>query len=261
MASQEKNSRARSGKISHPNEISNAGKNSRASGISRLSEATCAPEIPCANDAPDIFKTARAPKTSRGAKTTDAPKASRTTEPARIPKFHRILEISRCDLSALSLVANGGFGRSRALLRPKKLSAAGINFIFSCAEAKKGETLALSLKEEAAKGKIAALIEVTDVYLPSADEIKGSIFQNARAGVSAVEGEIRIIADELKDKALQIQKIKNELQSPKISAFFTCADPIHRVHERLMRHMIDKADLTVIFLTATAKPDALPATL
>ena len=255
MASQEKNSRARSGKISRPNEISRAGTNSRAGGISRLSEATCPPEIPCANDASDTFKTPRTPEASRGTKTADTFKA------ARIPKFHRVLEISRCDLSALSLLANGGFGRSRALLRPKKLSAAGINFIFSCAEAKKGETLALCLKEEAAKGEIVALIEVEDVYLPSADEIKGSIFQNARAGVSAVEGEIRIVKDKLKNKALQIQKIKNELQSPKISAFFTCADPIHRVHERLMRHMIDKADLTVIFLTATAKPDALPAAL
>ena len=148
MASQEKNSRARSGKISRPSEISSAGTNSRAGEISS------APEIPCANDASDTFKTPRAPRTSRGTKTTDAPKASRTTKPARIPKFHRVLEISRCDLSALSLVANGGFGVSRALLRPKKLSAAGINFIFSCAEAKKGETLALCLKEEAAKGKI-----------------------------------------------------------------------------------------------------------
>ena len=261
MASQEKNSRARSGKISRPSEISRAGTNSRSSEISRLSEAARASKIPCTDDVSDTLKTSRTPKTSRTAKTADAFKASRTTKPARIPKFHRMLEISRCDLSALSLVANGGFGVSRALLRPKKLSAAGINFIFSCAEAKKGETLALSLKEEVAKGKIVALIEVADIYLPSANEIRGSIFQNARAGVSAVEGEIRLIADELKDKALQIQKIKNELQSPKISAFFTCADPIHRVHERLMRHMIDKADLTVIFLTATAKPDALPAAL
>lgn len=261
MASQEKNSRARSGKIFSPSEISSAGTNSRTGEISRVPEVARVPEITCANDASDTFQATRAPKTSRGAKTTDTLKASRATKPARIPKFHRVLEISRCDLSALSLVANGGFGRSRALLRPKKLSAAGINFVFSCAEAKKSETLALSLKEDAAKGEIAALIEVTDVYLPSANEIKGSIFQNACAGVSAVEGEIRLIKDELKDKALQIQKIKNELQSPKISAFFTCADPIHRVHERLMRHMIDKADLTVIFLTATAKPDALPAAL
>ena len=249
MASQEKNSHARSGKIFRPSEISRAGE------ISRVPEATSVPEITCANDASDTFQATRAAETSRTVKTTDTSKASRTS------KFHRILEISRCDLSALSLVANGGFGRSRALLRPKKLSAAGINFIFSCAEAKKGETLALSLKEDSAKGEIAALIEVTDIYLPSANEIRGSIFQNVRVDVSAVEGEIRIMKDELKDKALQIQKIKNELQSPKISAFFTCADPIHRVHERLMRHMIDKADLTVIFLTATAKPDALPAAL
>mgnify|MGYP000896675985 CR=1 FL=1 len=315
----------------------------------------------------------------------------------------RKIEISRSDLNVLSLLANGAFGKSCELLRPSKLSVCGINFVFSCADAKKGDILELYLSKDGiaertenllsgesgayllAKGSLnlqdgvsaaaqneqsfaksgtdfartasaqsainatsegldhiesltacydqiftcsadakseknAALdlaksssensaansarsiaknstinrvcsadaksvansagnfisnstknsaanpayyelvvrISVSDVYTPSASEVAGSVFQNAYAEQTAVQGRITLLKNELAEQIARIKKVASSLAAPKISAFFTCADPIHRVHERLIRHMIDKADFVVIFLTGTNSADALP---
>ena len=315
----------------------------------------------------------------------------------------RKIVISRSDLNVLSLLANGAFGKSCELLRPSKLSVCGINFVFSCADAKKGDILELYLSKDGiaertknslsgesgayllAKGsrnlqdgvsaaaqneqsfaksgtdfarnasaqstinatskgldhteslaasydqtftrsadvksannaaldseksssensavnsaqsftensalnrvcsadaksvansagnfisnstenftknpascELVARIDVSDVYVPSASEIAGSVFQNAYAEQTAVQGRITLLKNGLAEQIARIKKIASSLAAPKISAFFTCADPIHRVHERLIRHMIDKADFVVIFLTGTSSADALP---
>ena len=279
----------------------------------------------------------------------------------------RKIEISRSDLNVLSLLANGAFGKICELLRPSKLSVCGINFVFSCADAKKGDILELYLCKEGtaeraknslsgesgayllAKGsrnlrdgvsaatqneqsfaksgagfartasaqstinatseglnhieslaasydqtftcstnaksvansarnfisnstenfiknsaanpascELVAHIDVSDVYAPSASEVAGSIFQNAYAEQTAVQGHITLLKNGLAEQIARIKKVASSLAAPKISAFFTCADPIHRVHERLIRHMIDKADFVVIFLTGTNSTDALP---
>ena len=73
-----------------------------------------------------------------------------------------------------------------------------------------------------------------------------------------MQGRITLLKNELAEQIARIKKVASSLAAPKISAFFTCADPIHRVHERLIRHMIDKADFVVIFLTGTSSADALP---
>ena len=106
--------------------------------------------------------------------------------------------------------------------------------------------------------ELVARIDVSDVYDPSASEIAGSVFQNAYAGQTAVQGRITLLKNGLAEQIARIKKVASSLAAPKISAFFTCADPIHRVHERLIRHMIDKADFVVIFLTGTSSADALP---
>lgn len=275
----------------------------------------------------------------------------------------RKIEISRSDLNVLSLLANGAFGKICELLRPSKLSICGINFVFSCADAKKGDILELYLSkdgiaertENLLSGKsgayllakesrnlqdgvsaaaqneqsfaksgagfartastqstinatsegldhieslaasydqtftcsadaksvansarnfisnstenftknpayceLVARISVSDVYAPSASEIADSVFQNAYAEQTAVQGRITLLKNELAEQIARINKVASSLAAPKISAFFTCADPIHRVHERLIRHMIDKADFVVIFLTGTSSTDALP---
>ena len=279
----------------------------------------------------------------------------------------RKIEISRSDLNVLSLLANGAFGKNCELLRPSKLSVCGINFVFSCADAKKGDILELYLRKDGiaecaknslsgesgayllAKGslnlqdgvsaaaqneqsfaksgvgfarttsaqstinatsegldhiesldanydqifacsadaksvansagnfisnftknfiknsaanpvscELVARIDVSDVYAPSASEAAGSVFQNTYAEQTAVQGCITLLKNGLVEQIARIKKVASSLAAPKISAFFTCADPIHRVHERLIRHMIDKADFVVIFLTGTSSADALP---
>ena len=60
----------------------------------------------------------------------------------------RKIVISRSDLNVLSLLANGAFGKICELLRPSKLSVCGINFVFSCADAKKGDILELYLSKD-----------------------------------------------------------------------------------------------------------------
>ena len=314
----------------------------------------------------------------------------------------RKIVISRSDLNVLSLLANGAFGKNCELLRPSKLSVCGINFVFSCANAKKGDILELYLCKEGtveraknslsgesgayllakeprnlqdgvsaaaqneqsfaksgtdfartasaqsainatsegldhieslaachdqtfthstdvksannaafdlaksssensavnsaqsfaensainrvcsadaksvansarnfisnstenfiknpASCELVARIDVSDVYAPSASEVADSVFQNAYAEQTAVQGRITLLKNGLAEQIARIKKVASSLAAPKISAFFTCADPIHRVHERLIRHMIDKADFVVIFLTGTNSTDAL----
>jgi len=279
----------------------------------------------------------------------------------------RKIVISRSDLNVLSLLTNGAFGKNCELLRPSKLSICGINFVFSCADAKKSDILELYLCKEGtaertknslsgesgayllakeprnlqdgvsaaaqneqnfaksgtdfartasaqsainatsegldhieslaasydqaftcsadaksvansagnfisnstenfiknstvnpASCELVARIDVSDVYAPSASEVADSVFQNAYAEQTAVQGRITLLKNGLAEQIARIKKVASSLAAPKISAFFTCADPIHRVHERLIRHMIDKADFVVIFLTGTNSADALP---
>jgi len=427
MASQEKNSRARSVWIADGTEISrdtgnlNEIKPLESEGISSGTKTLNATKA--SSDAALNLKAKQNLKTMRNlkmSKTSNARKdEARAKGAARNLKAEqagseskgannsatqiRKIVISRSDLNVLSLLANGAFGKSCELLRPSKLSVCGINFVFSCADAKKGDILELYLRKdgiaERAKNSLSgksgayllakesrnlqdgvsaaaqneqnfaksgtdfartasaqsainatsegldhiesltasydqtftcsadtksaknaaldlaksfsensavnsarsfaensalnpvcsadaksvansarnfisnstenftknpaycelvARIDVSDVYAPSASEIAGSVFQNAYAGQTAVQGRITLLKNGLAEQIARIKKVASSLAAPKISAFFTCADPIHRVHERLIRHMIDKADFVVIFLTGTNSADALP---
>ncbi|WP_297903695.1 hypothetical protein [uncultured Campylobacter sp.] len=434
MASQEKNSRARSVWIADGTEISRDTGNLHeikpleSEGISNSTKILNAAKA-SSDAALNFLKAKQNLKAKRNLKTVRNLKASRAGD-ARKDEMQakgaawnlkaeqagseskgannsatqiRKIVISRSDLNVLSLLANGAFGKSCELLRPSKLSVCGINFVFSCADAKKGDILELYLSKDGiaertenllssengayllAKGSLnlqdgvsaaaqneqsfaksgagfartasaqsainatsegldhiesltasydqiftcsadakseknAALdlaksssensaansarsiaknstinrvcsadaksvansagnfisnstknsaanpayyelvvrISVSDVYTPSASEVAGSVFQNAYAEQTAVQGRITLLKNELAEQIARIKKVASSLAAPKISAFFTCADPIHRVHERLIRHMIDKADFVVIFLTGTNSADALP---
>lgn len=433
MASQEKNSRARSAWIADGTEISRDTDNLNEikplesegilSGTKTLNVAIASSDAAQNLEAKQNLKAKPDLKTMRNLKMSKASNArkdeARAKDAARNLKAEqagseskgannsatqiRKIVISRSDLNVLSLLANGAFGKSCELLRPSKLSVCGINFVFSCADAKKGDILELYLCKEgtaeraknslsdesgayllakesrnlqdgvsaaaqneqyfaksgtdlartastqstinatsegldhiesltagydqiftcsadAKSAKNAALdlaksssensaansarsfaenpainrvcsadaksvansarnfisnstenftknpascelvarIDVSDVYAPSASEIAGSVFQNAYAEQTAVQGCITLLKNGLAEQIARIKKVASSLAAPKISAFFTCADPIHRVHERLIRHMIDKADFVVIFLTGTSSADALP---
>ena len=433
MASQEKNSRARSVRIAGEIEISCDADNLHETkplesegilnGTKTLNTTRASSDAALNLKAKQNLKAKPDLKTMRNSKMSKASNArkdeARAKDAARNLKAEqagseskgannsatqiRKIVISRSDLNVLSLLANGAFGKSCELLRPSKLSVCGINFIFSCADAKKGDILELYLSKagiaECAKNSLSgesgayllakelrnlqdgvsataqneqsfaksdtdfarnasaqstinatsegldhieslatnydqtftcsadakstknaaldlaksssensarnfaensalnpvcsadaksvansagnfisnstenfiknpaanpvfyelvARIDVSDVYAPSASEVAGSVFQNAYAGQTAVQGRITLIKNGLAEQIACIKKVASSLAAPKISAFFTCADPIHRVHERLIRHMIDKADFVVIFLTGTSSADALP---
>ncbi|WP_298831652.1 hypothetical protein [uncultured Campylobacter sp.] len=399
MASQEKNSRARSAWIAGETEISCDTGNLHeikplesegiSSGTKTLNVAIASSDAAQNLEAKQNLKASQSSKAKRDLKTVRNLEASRASN-ARKDETQtrgsawnlkaeqagseskgannsatqiRKIVISRSDLNVLSLLANGAFGKSCELLRPSKLSICGINFVFSCADAKKGDILELYLSKDGiaertknslsgesgayllAKGslnlqdgvsaaaqneqnfaksgagfartasaqsainatsegldhiesltanydqtftcsadaksvansagnfisnstenfiknsascELVARIDVSDVYAPSASEIADSIFQNAYAEQTAMQGRITLLKNELAEQIARIKKVASSLAAPKISAFFTCADPIHRVHERLIRHMIDKADFVVIFLTGTSSADALP---
>ena len=443
MASQEKNSRARSVWIADGTEISRDTGNLNEikplesegilSGIKTLNATKASSDAALNLKAKQNLKASQNSKAKRDLKTMRNLKMSKTSN-ARKDEARakgaawnlkaeqagseskgannsatqiRKIVISRSDLNVLSLLANGAFGKSCELLRPSKLlSVCGINFVFSCADAKKGDILELYLSKdgiaERAKNSLsgesgayllakesrnlqdgvsaaaqneqsfaksgtdfarnasaqsainatsegldhiesltasydqtftcsadtksaknAALdlaksssensavnsaqsfaensalnrvcsadakfvansagnfisnstenfiknsaanpaycelvtrIDVSDVYAPSASEVADSVFQNAYAEQTAVQGRITLLKNGLAEQIARIKKVASSLAAPKISAFFTCADPIHRVHERLIRHMIDKADFVVIFLTGTSSADAL----
>lgn len=439
MASQEKNSRARSAWIADGTEISRDTGNLNEikplesegilSGTKTLNVAIASSDAAQNLEAKQNLKASQNSKAKRDLKTMRNLKMSKTSnarkDEARAKGAARNLKaeqagseskgannsatqirkivISRSDLNVLSLLANGAFGKSCELLRPSKLSVCSINFVFSCADAKKGDILELYLSKDGiaertknslssengayllAKGslnlqdgvsaaaqneqsfvksgagfarnasaqstinatsegldhieslaasydqtftcsadaksaknaaldlaksssensaansarsfaenpainrvcsadaksvansarnfisnstenftknpascELVARIDVSDVYAPSASEIAGSVFQNAYAEQTAVQGCITLLKNGLAEQIARIKKVASSLAAPKISAFFTCADPIHRVHERLIRHMIDKADFVVIFLTGTSSADALP---
>ena len=439
MASQEKNSRARSAWIADGTEISRDADNLHEikplesegilSGTKTLNIAKASSDAAQNLEAKQNLKASRNSKAKRDLKTMRNLKISKTSnarkDEARAKGAARNLKaeqagsesngannsatqirkivILRSDLNVLSLLANGAFGKSCELLRPSKLSVCGINFVFSCADAKKGDILELYLRKDgiaertknslsgengayllakesrnlqdgvpaaaqneqnfaksgagfartasaqsainatsegldhieslaasydqtftrstdvksannaaldlaksssensaansarnfaensalnrvcstdaksvansarnfisdstenfiknSASCELVARIDVSDVYAPSASEVADSVFQNAYAEQTAVQGRITLLKNELVEQIARIKKVASSLAAPKISAFFTCADPIHRVHERLIRHMIDKADFVVIFLTGTNSTDALP---
>lgn len=399
MASQEKNSRARSAWIAGETEISCDTGNLHeikpleseriSSGTKALNAARASSGAALNLKAKQNLKASQNSKAKRDLKTMRNLKMSKTSNARKdevqakgaarnlkaeqagseskgannsATQIHKIV-ISRSDLNVLSLLANGAFGKSCELLRPSKLSICGINFVFSCADAKKGDILELYLSKDGiaertenllsgksgayllakesrnlqdgvsaaaqneqsfaksgagfartastqsainatsegldhieslaasydqtftcsadaksvansarnfisnstenftknpASCELVACISVSDVYTPSASEIAGSVFQNAYAEQTAVQGRITLLKNGLAEQIARIKKVASSLAAPKISAFFTCADPIHRVHERLIRHMIDKADFVVIFLTGTNSADALP---
>ena len=439
MASQEKNSRARSAWIADGTEISRDTGNLNEikplesegilSGTKTLNVAIASSDAAQNLEAKQNLKASRNSKAKRDLKTMRNLKMSKASnarkDEARAKGAARNLKaeqagseskgannsatqirkivISRSDLNVLSLLANGAFGKSCELLRPSKLSVCGINFVFSCADAKKGDILELYLRKDGiaeraknslsgesgayllakesrnlqdgvsaaaqneqsfaksgtdfartasaqsainatsegldhieslaachdqtftrstdvksannaaldsekssseksavnsaqsfaensalnrvcstdtksvansvgnfisnstenfiknpASCELVARIDVSDVYAPSASEVADSVFQNAYAEQTAVQGRITLLKNGLAEQIARIKKVASSLAAPKISAFFTCADPIHRVHERLIRHMIDKADFVVIFLTGTSSTDALP---
>lgn len=79
--------------------------------------------------------------------------------------------------------------------------------------------------------------------------------QGEELGELGVGGEFELYGDTLKEIKERISNLIKKNNFKKITAIMLTADPFHRLHERLIRLTIDKADLVVIFLVRTFGED------
>ncbi|MCR8684603.1 hypothetical protein [Campylobacter ureolyticus] len=76
-----------------------------------------------------------------------------------------------------------------------------------------------------------------------------------------ISGIIEIYNDKIALIKNKIQNLKKELNLKKVTSLMLCANPFHRVHERLIRLTIDKADFLIIFLLRSTRENRLDHTL
>ncbi|ASM36797.1 sulfate adenylyltransferase [Campylobacter sputorum] len=190
---------------------------------------------------------------------------------------NKSININKTEYGILSLIENGILGKFTKLMNESeaKIAISGkfkdepspFTYVFApsgCEDEfqnlKSKDTLELILND-----KKVGYIKVESVYKTKKEIADKSIFlvdtlktnKNLKYGKYAVSGEIRVFdtsLEETKDKIFK--KIKNN-NLKKISAVMLRANPIHRAHERLIRIMIDKADLVIIFLIRTLSEDKL----
>ena len=72
-----------------------------------------------------------------------------------------------------------------------------------------------------------------------------------------ISGFIKIYEDKIALIKNKIQTLKKELNLKKVTSLMLCANPFHRVHERLIRLTIDKADFLIIFLLRSTRENRL----
>ena len=111
--------------------------------------------------------------------------------------------------------------------------------------------------EFALNGQIVGHMIVSSVYklenphnsIFAAREIE--IDDENKTGKYTVSGEFEIYDDTLSKIKERVQNIIKDNNYQKVTALMLTADPFHRLHERLVRMTIDKADITIIFLICT----------
>ncbi|MDA3055625.1 MULTISPECIES: sulfate adenylyltransferase [unclassified Campylobacter] len=181
----------------------------------------------------------------------------------------------------LCLIKNGALGKFTKLMNKEQISQSLIDnkfqnepmpFVFMFApndeisqetikNAKKNEKIPLYLGK-----KIVGEIICETVFETKEFDDVVSIFDisnpkkmtNKIHSKLALSGEFNIFEDKLANSLKNINNLKNTLNAQKITALFLTADPLHRVHERLIRLTIDKADFVIIFLIRSQKTDKLP---
>lgn len=111
--------------------------------------------------------------------------------------------------------------------------------------------------EFALNGNIVGHMVVSSVY--KLENPHNSIFaareveldDDNKTGKYAVSGEFEIYDNTLAKIKKSVLNIIKEKNYQKVTALMLTADPFHRLHERLVRMTIDKADITIIFLIRT----------
>ncbi|NLK66633.1 MAG: sulfate adenylyltransferase [Campylobacteraceae bacterium] len=111
-----------------------------------------------------------------------------------------------------------------------------------------GEILATNVFRHKGYWRFFSLFEANAISLPNEEDYNGKF---------CISGEIMLYDDEISKIKKEISRLKSELNLQKITALMLSANPLHRVHERLIRLTIDKADLLLIFLIRSHAEDRL----
>ena len=188
-------------------------------------------------------------------------------------KTNKIIEITADEFGTLELIDSGLLSSFKKLVnkseffeitRNKELYGELMPFAYSFApslvesskiiqKAKKGDEILLSYEN-----KIIGAIKTEEIY--TLKEPNESIFTAKNicilnspddAGKTAISGEFYLKENKLKNLKNEIHERIEALNAKKVTALMLTADPMHRLHERMIRIVIDKADFVVIFLVRT----------
>jgi len=114
-------------------------------------------------------------------------------------------------------------------------------------------------------GNIVGRIVTESVFETRPEWLEMSLFsidgQQPHMGRLALSGEIEIYDDEILPIVARIKEFKRKHNYKQIAAFSMEADPLHRVHERLIRTGIDSSDMVIVFLVDSESPNSLDFTL
>ena len=194
------------------------------------------------------------------------------------PKRNNTLDITLEEFGTLELIDSGALGNFRSLMDEEEaleVESSGrlwgviMPFAYSFAPSLESaqnllKELKSSIKKEiklnlALDGEIIGDIDIKSFYEQKNPDL--SIFtaknicilnkDGEQSGKIAISGEFSLRKNELVSTKEQIQKRIAEVGASKVTAIMLTADPMHRLHERLIRMTIDKADLVLIFLVRT----------
>jgi sulfate adenylyltransferase len=78
-----------------------------------------------------------------------------------------------------------------------------------------------------------------------------------RLGKIAVSGDYKVEYPLIKSSIKKVKKIIQEQHAKNVSGFMLYANPLNRSHERMLRQILDHADMVVLFLLKPFTPDGL----
>ena len=192
-----------------------------------------------------------------------------------LQKESRSIYIDKEASSVLELVKNGllapvkklmGKDESQKILQTALINSKNFLFPFILAPAgKTNEEVISSLKvgeevEIICEGELFATLIVEEVFkidpnqrvkhLYGTDDLEHPGVQTTlkRLGRWAVSGEYKLVNRSIDKNIKLIQKAKNVINAKHTTALFMAVNPLHRGHERLIRQVLDRTDLVVIFL-------------
>ena len=194
------------------------------------------------------------------------------------PKRNNTLDITLEEFGTLELIDSGALGNFRSLMDEEEaleVESSGrlwgviMPFAYSFAPSlESAQNLLKELKNSTKKeiklnlalnGEIIGDIDIKSFYEQKNPGLSIFTAKNIcilnkggeQSGKIAISGEFSLRKNQLVSTKEQIQKRIAEVGANKVTAIMLTADPMHRLHERLIRMTIDKADLVLIFLVRT----------